>query len=87
MLAMIQKLYTTIPSSKKARMSRSKAKDMLIVFFDAKSVDHHNFVPKWQTVTGDFYVELLKSLKERINWVRPGIAANWKLYDDNALSD
>jgi hypothetical protein len=67
-------------------MSRSKAKAMLIVFFDTKGVVHHEFVPEGQTVTGAFYVEMLKRLKGRVNRVRPGIAANWKLHHDNAPS-
>ena len=49
------------PRPKKARTSKSKAKAMLIVFFDAKGVVHHEFVPERHTVNGAFYLEVLSS--------------------------
>ena len=42
------------PRSSRARMSESRIKAMLIVFFDAKGVVHYEFVPKGQTVNGAF---------------------------------
>jgi len=36
------------PRKKKARMSRSKIKVMLVVFFDWKAIVHHEFVPRGQ---------------------------------------
>lgn len=47
---------------------------------------HYEFIPEGQTVNGAFYLEELRRLKRRVNRVRPVIAGNWKLYDDNALS-
>ena len=35
---------------KKARMSKSKIKVMLIAFFDLKGLVHHEFVPEGKTV-------------------------------------
>ncbi|GFX82944.1 histone-lysine n-methyltransferase setmar-like protein [Trichonephila clavipes] len=52
---------------KKARMSKSRMKAMLIVFFDKKGVVYSEFVPEGQTVNGTFYVEVLKRLN-------PGLA-------------
>ncbi|KAJ8958599.1 hypothetical protein NQ318_016320 [Aromia moschata] len=46
---------------KKAWMSRSKIKTMLIVFFYCRGLVHHEFVPQGTTVTGKFYVEVLKT--------------------------
>ncbi|GFU79342.1 putative DD34D transposase [Trichonephila clavipes] len=74
------------PRQKKARMSKSRMKAMLIVFFDKNGVVHSEFVPEGQTVNGTFYVEVLKRLKRRVNRVRPKISANWKLHHDNAPS-
>ena len=74
------------PRPKKARMSKSRMKAMLIVFFDAKGVFHYEFVPEGQTVNGAFYLEVLRKLKRRVNWVRPAIAGNWKLHHANATS-
>ncbi|GFW95487.1 mariner Mos1 transposase [Trichonephila clavipes] len=74
------------PRQKKARMSKSRMKAMLTVFFDKNGVVHSEFVPEGQTVNGAFYVEVLKRLKRRVNRVRPEISASWKLHHDNAPS-
>ncbi|GFV53550.1 putative DD34D transposase [Trichonephila clavipes] len=74
------------PRQKKARMSKSRMKAMLIVFFDKKGVVHSEFVPERQTVNGAFYVEVLKRLKRRVNRVRPEVSANCKLHHDNTPS-
>ena len=41
--------------SKEVRMSRSKIKVMLVVFFDWKGIDHHEFVPRGQMVKKQLY--------------------------------
>ncbi|GFX85434.1 putative DD34D transposase [Trichonephila clavipes] len=74
------------PRQKKARMSKSRMKAMLIVFFDKNGVVHSEFVPEGQAVNGAFYMEVLKRLKRRVNRVRPEISANWKLHHDKAPS-
>ncbi|GFT71652.1 putative DD34D transposase [Trichonephila clavipes] len=71
---------------KKARMSKSRMKAILIDFFDKSGVVHSEFVPEGQTVNGAIYVEVLKRLKRWVNRVRPEISANWKLHHDNATS-
>ena len=43
------------PRPKKARMSKSKIKVMLIAFFDQKGLVHHEFVPEGETVNQYFY--------------------------------
>ncbi|XP_071879535.1 protein GVQW3-like [Anas platyrhynchos] len=50
------------PRPKKARMSKSKQKSMLICFFDRHGVIHKEFVPPGQTVNAVFYVEVLTRL-------------------------
>ncbi|GFT71176.1 mariner Mos1 transposase [Trichonephila clavipes] len=69
---------------KKARMSKSRTKAMLTVFFDKNGVVHSEFVPEGQTVNGAFYVEVFKRLKRWVNRVRPEISTNWKLHHDDA---
>jgi len=44
---------------KKARMSQSKIKVMLVVFFDWKSIVHHEFVLRGQMVNKQLYREVL----------------------------
>lgn len=74
------------PRPKKARMSKSKVKSMLIVFFDAQGVVHKEFVPTGQTVNGKFYAEVLERLRIRVRRVRREIADTWMLHHDNAPS-
>ena len=72
------------PRPKKARMSKSKIKSMLICFFDSQGIVHKEFVPPGQTVNQTFYREVLERLRKRVARVRPGIARTWMLYHDNA---
>jgi len=62
------------PRAKKARMSKSKIKSMLICFFDSQGIVHKEFVPPGQTVNQTFYREVLERLRKRVARVRPGIA-------------
>lgn len=74
------------PRPKKARMSKSRVKTMLIVFFDVRGIVHHEFLPQGQTVNSQFYLEVLKRLKQRVNRSRSNIKNVWKLHHDNAPS-
>ncbi|UYV65532.1 hypothetical protein LAZ67_3004611 [Cordylochernes scorpioides] len=71
---------------KKARMSNSRIKTMIIVFFDIRGIVHCEFVPQGQTVNSDFYLEVLRRLKRRIARVRTDIKDTVKLHHDNATS-
>ena len=74
------------PRPKKARMSRSRVKVMLIVFFDNKGLVHHEFVPQGQTVNQHFYKEVLSRLIARIRRSMRDLWENnrWILHHDNA---
>ena len=74
------------PRPKKARMSKSKMKSMLIVFLDSKGVVHKEFIPPGQTVNAAFYVKVLKQLKKRVTRARLEIANTWVPHHDNAPS-
>jgi len=52
-------------------MSRSSMKVMLVVFFDRQGVIHHEFIPRGQTVNKEFYIAVLKHLREAVRWKRP----------------
>jgi len=73
------------PRLKKARMSRSNMKVML-VFFDWQGIIHHKFIPRGQTVNKEFYVAVLKSLREAVRRKRPQLWTNqsWVSHHDNA---
>ncbi|UYV63675.1 NOS1 [Cordylochernes scorpioides] len=70
----------------KARMSKSRIKTMIIVFFDIRGIVHCEFVPQGQTVNSAFYLEVLRRLKRRIARVRTDIKYTVKLHHDNATS-
>lgn len=74
------------PRHKKARMSKSRIKTMLIVFFDVRGIVHFEFVPQGETVNSAFYLEVLKRLKRRVARVRADIKDAIKLHHDNAPS-
>ncbi|UYV69395.1 hypothetical protein LAZ67_6003445 [Cordylochernes scorpioides] len=71
---------------KKARMSKSRIKTMIIVFFDIRGIVHCEFVPQGQTVNSAFYLEVLRRLKRRIARVRTNIKDTVKIHHDNATS-
>ncbi|UYV68864.1 hypothetical protein LAZ67_6001339 [Cordylochernes scorpioides] len=74
------------PRPKKARMSKSRIKTMIIVFFDIRGIVHCEFLPQGQTVNSAFYLEVLRRLKRRIARVRTDIKNTVKLHHDNATS-
>ena len=59
---------------KKACMSRSRVKTMIIVFFDSRGIVHKEFVPPGQTVNLAFYKNVLERLRKRVQRDRTDIA-------------
>ena len=59
---------------------------MLIVFFYWKGIVHCEFVPRGETVNKEFYLNVLKRLREVVRRKRPGAWTNntWLLHHDNA---
>ena len=72
--------------AKKARQVRSKTKVMLLVFFDHEGIVHYEFAPAGQTINKEYYVEVLKRLREAVRKKRPGLWASreWLLHHDGA---
>ena len=75
----------TLPS-KKVRWQPSTTKTMIIVFFDARGIVHHEFVPQGQTVNQEVYISVLRSMREAVRRRRPDLWASgqWNLLHDNA---
>jgi hypothetical protein len=59
------------PRPKKAQMSRSNMKVMVVVFLDWQGVIHYEFFPRGQTANKEFYVVVLKRLREAVRRKRP----------------
>jgi len=57
------------PRPKKARMSRSKVKTMIIVFFDSCGIVHKEFVTPGLTVNHAFYKDVLERFRKRVQRV------------------
>ena len=58
--------HPSSPRPTKARQVRSKTKVMLTVFFDCRGIVHHEFAPENQTVTKEYYREVLRRLREAV---------------------
>ncbi|UYV75280.1 hypothetical protein LAZ67_12003281 [Cordylochernes scorpioides] len=76
------------PRPKKARQVRSNGKVLLTVFFDCRGVVHHEFLPQGRTVNKEYYLQVMRNLREAIRQKRPDLwkNKNWLLHHDNAPS-
>jgi len=57
--------------TKNFRWSKSRAKTMLLTFFDIRGIVHYEFVPNGQTVNQVYYLEVLERLREKVRRKRP----------------
>lgn len=66
-------------------MTRSKFKAMLVVFFDIHGVLLTEWLPEGATVNQHYYIQVLKTLRERVRRKRPQLYQDgWLLHQDNA---
>jgi transposase len=74
------------PRRKKARHVRSNVKVTLIDFFDCEGVVYHTFVPRGLAVNKEYYLEVVKSLREAVRKKRSDSwwGKKWMLHHDNA---
>ena len=73
------------PQPKKARMSWSQVKTMLVCFFDHKGIVHYECIAQGQMVNQQCYLELLTRLLESVQRKRSGLWPDkWILHHDNA---
>jgi hypothetical protein len=74
------------PGPRKARMSQSQVKVMLIVLFDWKGIVCHEFVQCGQIVNKQLYQQVLTHLRDAVRRKRPKLWKNqtWMLYHDNS---
>ena len=61
---------------KKPHRSQSKKKVMLTVFMDYIGIVHHKFLPEGQTVNKEYYLGVMRRLREAIRQKRPDFWAN-----------
>ncbi|UYV84061.1 hypothetical protein LAZ67_X001029 [Cordylochernes scorpioides] len=72
--------------TEKTRQVRSNVKVLLTVFFDFRGVVHHEFLPQGRTVNKEYYLQVMRNLREAIRQKRPDLwkNKNWLLHHDNA---
>ena len=61
---------------KRSHQSRSKIKVMLTVFFDYRGVVHYKFLPTGQIVNKEYYLSVMRHLREAIRKKRPELWTN-----------
>jgi len=56
------------------------------LFFDHEGIVHHEYAPPGQTVTKDYYIEVLRRLRDSVRRKRQQLWASgdWHLHHDNA---
>ena len=63
--------HTESPRPEKARQVRSNVKVLLTVSFDYHGVVHQEFLPQGRTVNEEYYLEVMRRLREAIREKRP----------------
>jgi len=71
---------------KNGRQVRSTTKIMLLACFDSEGIVHHEYAPNGQTINKEFYLEVLRRLRESVRRKRPEKwwDGDWILHHDNA---
>ena len=74
------------PRPKKAKQSKSTHKLWIILFFDSTGMIYMHWVPTGQTVNKEYYVEVLRELRERFLGKRQALfkSGQWHFHQDNA---
>jgi len=67
------------PRLKKGHQVRSKTKVMLLAFYDSEGIVHYEYAPDGQTINKEFYVEVLRRLREPVSPKTTGKMAGWRL--------
>ena len=74
--------HTESPRPKKAHQVRSNVKVLLTVFIDYHGVVYQEFLPQGRTVNKEYYLEVMRRLREAIRNKRPELWKNnsWLLH-------
>ena len=65
---------------------RNKTEVMLLAFFYSEGIVHHEYTPDGQTINKEFYLEVLRRLRESVHRKQPEKwrDGDWILHHDNA---
>ena len=75
-----------LATTKKSTSVSLKCEGDVDSFFYWKGIVHHEFVPRGETVNKEFYLKVMKRLREAVRRKRPEAWTNkpWMLHHDNA---
>jgi hypothetical protein len=78
--------HSLSPRPKKAKQVQSKVKVLVTVFFDYRGIVHHSYAPEGQTVNKEYYLEVIRRLRDAVWCKRPDLWASrtWQMHHDNA---
>jgi len=73
-------------SEEGAANSEQRQGHVACFFFDHEGVVHHEYAPPGQTITKDYYIEVLRQLRDAVRGKRQQLWArgDWHLHHDNA---
>jgi hypothetical protein len=82
----LQWKHSSSPRPKNAQRVQSKVKVLLTVFFDYRRIVHYSYAPEGQTISKEYYLEVIRHLRDAVRCKRPDLWAscNWQLHQDNA---
>jgi hypothetical protein len=77
--------YSRFKNEAKVRQVWSNVKTMLIAFFDAEGLVHHEFLPQRHTVNQSVYITVLQRLRDAVRRKRPHkwSSGTWLLHHDS----
>ena len=73
------------PTPKKARQVRSNVKVLLTVLLDCRGVVHHEFLTQGRTVNREYYLQVMRKLREAIRQKHSDLWKNKNLKNDATL--
>jgi hypothetical protein len=68
--------HSSPPKPKKAQRMQSKVKVLLTVFFDYRGIVHHSYAPEGQTINKEYYLEVIRHLRDVVRRKRPDLWAS-----------
>ena len=77
-----------LPVPKRPNEHCPRKRVILITIFDSIGLINHEFLPNWQTVDSDFYIQVIRRFREKLRKKRPEMwkIGDWILQHDGASS-
>ena len=72
-----------VSATKEGAPCAKKTKVMLLAFFDSEGIVHHEYAPGGETMNKEFYVEVLRRLREPVCRPEKWRDGDWILHHDN----